>query len=134
VPHATDHPEDHPIAPKALQTTQDIGYYALGSPNLSKSYVPCTFLASSSSGSWRQPTYKITTLGVSLGGRGGKLTTFGKAPNVADLTIIKATTSGLQVGSSQDYLDRYKPSTMGELFDVMQEYCKLDRGRRTSKP
>jgi hypothetical protein len=29
--------------PTAIQTIQDIGYYALSGPNLSKLYVPCTF-------------------------------------------------------------------------------------------
>jgi murein endopeptidase len=29
--------------PKAIQITQDIGFYALGCPNLSKLCVPCTF-------------------------------------------------------------------------------------------
>jgi hypothetical protein len=53
-----------------------------------------------------------------------------KALNVADLTIIEAATSGLRVGSCQDYLDRCKPNTVGELFDIMQEYCKSNRGRR----
>ncbi|RLM60617.1 polyprotein [Panicum miliaceum] len=53
-----------------------------------------------------------------------------KAPNVADLTVIEAATSGLRVRSCQDYLDRCKPNTVGELFDVMREYCKSDRGRR----
>ncbi|RLM99378.1 hypothetical protein C2845_PM06G26730 [Panicum miliaceum] len=32
--------------------------------------------------------------------------------------------------TEQDYLDRCKPRTVGELFDVMQEYCKSDHGRR----
>jgi hypothetical protein len=54
-----------------------------------------------------------------------------KALNVADLTVIEAATSGLRVGSCQDYLGRCKPSSMGELFDIMQEYCKLDHGRRS---
>jgi hypothetical protein len=29
--------------PKAIQTTQDVGYYTLGGLNLSKLYVPYTF-------------------------------------------------------------------------------------------
>jgi hypothetical protein len=56
-----------------------------------------------------------------------------KAPNVTDLTIIEAATSGLRVGSCQDYLDRCKPNIVGELFNVMQEYCKSDRGRRRTR-
>ncbi|RLM87783.1 hypothetical protein C2845_PM04G01260 [Panicum miliaceum] len=58
-----------------------------------------------------------------------------KAPNVADLTVIKAAISGLRIGSCCEYLERYKPRTVGELFDVMQEYCKSDRGAgEESKP
>jgi hypothetical protein len=53
-----------------------------------------------------------------------------KAQNVADLTIIKAATNGLQIGPCQEYLERCKPHNVGELFDVMQEDCKSDRGRR----
>jgi hypothetical protein len=34
-----------------------------------------------------------------------------KAQNVADLTVIEAATSGLRVGSCQDYLDRCKSNT-----------------------
>jgi hypothetical protein len=52
--------------------TQDVGYYALSGPNLSKtlrSFVPSSFL------SWRHPTYKLTTSGVTLGERGGKTQT-----------------------------------------------------------
>jgi hypothetical protein len=29
--------------PKAIQNTQDVGYYAPGGPDLSKLFVPCTF-------------------------------------------------------------------------------------------
>jgi hypothetical protein len=29
-----------------------------------------------------------------------------------------------------EYLDRCKPHTIGELFDIMQEYLKSNRGRR----
>jgi hypothetical protein len=47
---------------------QDVGYYALGSLNLSKLCVPCTFefliLVT--------PQLQLTASGVSLGGRGGK--------------------------------------------------------------
>jgi hypothetical protein len=52
--------------PKAIQTTiQDVGCYASCGPNLSKLCVPCTFefLISAS------PHPKLTTLGISLGGK-----------------------------------------------------------------
>jgi hypothetical protein len=51
--------------PKAIQTIQDVGCYALFGPNLSKSCVPCTFefLISAS----LHP--KLTTMGISLGGQ-----------------------------------------------------------------
>jgi hypothetical protein len=51
---------------KAIQTTQDIGYYALGGPNLSKLYVPCTF-----------EFLVLATPEVSLSGHGGKTPTAG---------------------------------------------------------
>jgi hypothetical protein len=57
--------------PKAIQTTQDVGYYALSGLNLSKLYVPCTFefliLAI--------PYLQLTTSAVSLGGLDGKTPT-----------------------------------------------------------
>jgi hypothetical protein len=37
---------------------------------------------------------------------------------------------GLRVGNCQDVLDRIKPKSLQELFKVMQEYCKSDKGRR----
>jgi hypothetical protein len=55
---------DH-STPKAIQTIQDVGYYAPCGPNLSKLCVPCTFefLISVS------PHPKLTTLDISLGGQ-----------------------------------------------------------------
>ena len=44
--------------------------------------------------------------------------------------FIKAAINGLRIGLCCEYLERCKPHSMGELFDVMQEYCKFDRGRR----
>ncbi|RLM60780.1 polyprotein [Panicum miliaceum] len=49
---------------------------------------------------------------------------------MADLTVIKETIDGLRIGPCGEYLDRCKPQTMGELFDIMQEYCKSDKRRR----
>ncbi|RLM69223.1 hypothetical protein C2845_PM17G08370 [Panicum miliaceum] len=49
---------------------------------------------------------------------------------MADLSVMEATISGLRVGACQEYLDQCEPDSVGELFDIMQEYCKSDRGRR----
>jgi hypothetical protein len=68
VPHGSDTPSP----PKALQTIQDVGYYALGGPNMSKLYVPSTFEFLISATPYLQ---KLTTSGVSLSGRGGKTPT-----------------------------------------------------------
>ncbi|RLN38591.1 retrotransposon protein [Panicum miliaceum] len=43
-----------------------------------------------------------------------------KAPNMADLSILEATINGRWIGPCQDYLDRCKPHTVGELFGVMR--------------
>lgn len=53
-----------------------------------------------------------------------------KAPHVLDVTVIEAAIAGLWMGPCVEYLDRCKPRTVEELFDVMQEYCKSDQGRR----
>ncbi|RLN42676.1 gag protein [Panicum miliaceum] len=53
-----------------------------------------------------------------------------KAPHVPDVTVVDAVIAGLQMGPCGEYLDRCKPRTVEELFDVMQEYSKSDRGRR----
>jgi hypothetical protein len=47
-----------------------------------------------------------------------------RAPNVADLMVIEAAINGLHVGSCQDYLERCKPHSVKELFDIMQEYLR----------
>jgi hypothetical protein len=57
-----------------------------------------------------------------------KLTT--RAPAVSESSIIDAIVGGLRVGNCQDVLDRVKPKSLQELFEVMQEYCKSDKGRR----
>jgi len=44
--------------------------------------------------------------------------------------FIKAAINGLRIELCCEYLERCKPHSVGELFDVMQEYCKFDRGRR----
>jgi ribosomal protein L32E len=49
---------------------------------------------------------------------------------VSESSIIDAIVGGLRVGNYQDVLDRVKPKSLQELFEVMQEYCKSDKGRR----
>jgi hypothetical protein len=53
-----------------------------------------------------------------------------RAPGVSESSIIDAVVGGLRVGNCQDVLDRIKPKSLQELFEVMQEYCKSDKGRR----
>jgi hypothetical protein len=53
-----------------------------------------------------------------------------RAPGVSESSIIDAIVGGLRVGNCQDVLDRVKPKSLQELFEVMQEYCKSDKGRR----
>jgi hypothetical protein len=51
------------------------------------------------------------------------------APGVSESITIDAIVGGLRVGNCQDVLDRIKPKSLQELFEVMQEYCKSDKGR-----
>jgi hypothetical protein len=53
-----------------------------------------------------------------------------RAPGVSESSIIDAIVGGLRVGNCQDVLNRVKPKSLQELFEVMQEYCKSDKGRR----
>jgi hypothetical protein len=53
-----------------------------------------------------------------------------RAPGVSENSIIDAIVGGLRVGNCQDVLDRVKLKSLQELFEVMQEYCKSDKGRR----
>jgi hypothetical protein len=53
-----------------------------------------------------------------------------RAPGVSESSIIDVIVGGLRVGNCQDVLDRVKPKSLQELFEVMQEYCKSDKGRR----
>jgi hypothetical protein len=53
-----------------------------------------------------------------------------RAPGVSESSTIDAIVGGLRVGNCQDVLDRIKPKSLHELFEVMQEYCKSDKGRR----
>jgi hypothetical protein len=53
-----------------------------------------------------------------------------RAPGVSESSTIDAIVGGLSVENCQDMLDRIKPKSLQELFEVMQEYCKSDKGRR----
>jgi hypothetical protein len=53
-----------------------------------------------------------------------------RAPSVSESSTIDAIVGGLKVGNCQDMLDRIKLKSLQELFEVMQEYCKSDKGRR----
>jgi hypothetical protein len=57
-----------------------------------------------------------------------KLTT--RVPGVSESSTIDAIVWGLRVDNCQDVLDRIKPKSLQELFEVMQEYCNSDKGRR----
>jgi hypothetical protein len=50
-----------------------------------------------------------------------------RAPGVSESSTIDAIVGGLRVGNCQDVLDRIKPKSLQELFEVMQEYCKSER-------
>jgi hypothetical protein len=52
-----------------------------------------------------------------------------RAPRVFESSTIDAIIGGLRVGNCQDVLDKIKPKSLPELFEVMQEYCKFDKGR-----
>jgi hypothetical protein len=53
-----------------------------------------------------------------------------RALGVSESSTIDAIVGGLRVGNCQDVLDRIKPKSLQELFDVMQEYCKSYKGCR----
>jgi hypothetical protein len=53
-----------------------------------------------------------------------------KAPHVQATIVIDAAIDGLKVGPCGEYLDRRRPKTEKQLFDIMQEYCKLVRGKQ----
>jgi hypothetical protein len=51
-----------------------------------------------------------------------------RAPRVSESITINAIVGGPRAGNCQDVLDRIKPKSLQELFEVMQEYCKSDKG------
>jgi hypothetical protein len=53
-----------------------------------------------------------------------------RVPGVSENSIIDAIVGGLRVGNCQDVLYRVKPKSLQAPFEVMQEYCKSDKGRR----
>jgi hypothetical protein len=53
-----------------------------------------------------------------------------RAPHVQSTTVIDAAIDGLKVGPCREYLDRRRPEIEKQLFDIVQEYCKLDRGKQ----
>jgi hypothetical protein len=50
------------------------------------------------------------------------------APGVSESSTIDAIVGDLRVGNCKDVLDRIKPKSLQELFEVMQEYYKSDKG------
>lgn len=53
-----------------------------------------------------------------------------KAPNVEEGNAIDVAIIGLRLGPCGEYLDKCKPWMVRKLFDIMQEYCKSNQGRR----
>ena len=49
---------------------------------------------------------------------------------MAEKTIIDAAVVGLSLGPCGEYLARHKPKTIDRLFEIMQEYCISDKGKR----
>lgn len=53
-----------------------------------------------------------------------------KAPHVEAATVIDAIIGGLKVGPCGEYLDRKRPKTEKQLFDILNEYYLSDRRRK----
>ena len=53
-----------------------------------------------------------------------------RGPDVADQSIIVAVVHGINLGPCGEYISRRKPKTVTKLFEIMQEYCISDRGKR----
>lgn len=54
----------------------------------------------------------------------------GEGAHVAESTIMDAVIDGLKLGPCGEYLDRRRPKSKKQLFNIMQEYCKFDSGRQ----
>ena len=46
---------------------------------------------------------------------------------VAEDIVIDSAKKGLRIGPCEEYLDRRRPKTEHELFEIMQEYSESDR-------
>ena len=53
-----------------------------------------------------------------------------RAPDVAESSIINAAITGLSLGPCGEYLEHRRPKTLNSLFEIMQEYCISDKGKR----
>ena len=53
-----------------------------------------------------------------------------RAPEVAERTIIDAAVAGMSLDPCREYLECRKPKTVDRLFEIMQEYCISDKGKR----
>jgi hypothetical protein len=53
-----------------------------------------------------------------------------RGPDVVEQSIIDATIQGMNLGPCGEYLERCPLKTISKLFEIMQEYCKSDRGKR----
>ena len=53
-----------------------------------------------------------------------------RGPNVANQSIIDSVVKGINLGPCGEYISRRKPKTVTKLFEIMQEYCISDRGKR----
>ena len=49
---------------------------------------------------------------------------------IVEKSIIDAAVHGMNLGPCCEYLERHKPKTVNKLFEIIQEYCKSDRGKR----
>ena len=49
---------------------------------------------------------------------------------MAEKTAIEAAIAGLNLGPCGEYLERRKPKTLNRIFEIMQEYCISDKGKR----
>ena len=53
-----------------------------------------------------------------------------RAPDVVEKTIINVAVSGLSLSPCGEYLERRKPKTIDRIFEILQEYCISDKGKR----
>ena len=53
-----------------------------------------------------------------------------RGPDVAEQSINDAAVRRMNLGPCGEYLERRKPKTVCKLFEIMQEYCISDHGKR----